>query len=181
MAFDKSSLDDYKTVPERLEELKTMWPQAVLRAEIIELPAAFADKFLAVRAEVWLHEDAPRPAVGLAWEPVPGKTPYTKDSELQNAETSAWGRAIVAALASDSSKGIASREDVKSRQEATEPSLNMAQWVIAQIVDLGDLTEDLAKGFAHDAMEALEFEHPLDEKQAKKVVGTAIDLIGMSR
>ena len=62
MAFDKSSLDDYKTVPERLEELKTMWPQAVLRAEIVELPAAFADKFWAVRAEVWLHEDAPRPA-----------------------------------------------------------------------------------------------------------------------
>ena len=48
MAFDKSSLDDYKTVPERLEELKTMWPQAVLRAEIVDLPAAYADKFLAV-------------------------------------------------------------------------------------------------------------------------------------
>lgn len=46
---------------------------------------------------------------------MPGKTPYTKLSELQNAETSAWGRAIVAVLASES-KSVASAEDVRNRQ-----------------------------------------------------------------
>jgi hypothetical protein len=60
--------------------------------------------------------------VGLAWEPVPGKTSYTRDSELQNAETSAWGRAIVAVLAADTKKGIASAEEVQSRQSASPRS-----------------------------------------------------------
>ena len=43
-------------------------------------------------------------------------TPYTKNSELQNAETSAWGRAIVAVLAADTRKGVASRSEVEARQ-----------------------------------------------------------------
>jgi hypothetical protein len=52
----------------------------------------------------------------LAWEVIPGKTPYTKDSEVQNAETSAWGRAIVAVGAATAKK-IASREEVRNRTE----------------------------------------------------------------
>jgi hypothetical protein len=47
---------------------------------------------------------------------MPGKTPYTKDSEIQNAETSAWGRAIVAVLAADTRKGVASRDEVAARR-----------------------------------------------------------------
>jgi hypothetical protein len=172
------NLDDYKTVPERIEELKAQFPLAVLRSRIVDLPAAFADRYLAVEAECWLTPDHPRPALGLAWEPVPGKTPYTEDSELQNAETSAWGRAIVAALAADTSKGIASREDIQQRQGA--PSENWAEWVLAKIEDLGDVNEDAAKRYAHDAMQACEYAHPLSEDQAKKVLGTAIDLIGMA-
>ena len=35
---------------------------------------------------------------------------------MQNAETAAWGRAIVAVLASDTKEGIASREEVRNRQ-----------------------------------------------------------------
>jgi hypothetical protein len=31
---------------------------------------------------------ARRPGIGMAWEPFPGRTPYTKASELMNAETS---------------------------------------------------------------------------------------------
>ena len=37
-----------------------------------------------------------------------------------NCETSAWGRAILAALASDSRKGVASREEVRNRQAEQE-------------------------------------------------------------
>ena len=43
---------------------------------------------------------------------VPGLTPYTKNSELQNAETSAWGRALVAVLAADTKEGVASADEV---------------------------------------------------------------------
>lgn len=55
------------------------------------------------------------PGIGVAWEPFPGRTPYTKDSELMNAETGAWGRAIMAALAADAKKGIASAQEVRNR------------------------------------------------------------------
>ncbi|WP_308491058.1 hypothetical protein [Microbacterium terrisoli] len=61
--------------------------------------------------------DDMRPGVGTAWEPVPGPTQFTRDSEVQNAETAAWGRAIVAALAGDTKKGIASAEEIRNRQQ----------------------------------------------------------------
>src|SRR3990167_2917806 len=65
--------------------------------------------------------DDPRPGVGHAFEPIPGKTSYTKDSETMNAETSAWGRAIVA-LGFDTKK-IGSANEVRARApSAGEPS-----------------------------------------------------------
>ena len=51
-----------------------------------------------------------------AFEPIPGKTSYTKDSEVMNAETSAWGRAIVA-LGFETKK-IASADEVRARSGA---------------------------------------------------------------
>lgn len=107
------NLDNYKTVPERMTEAYAKYPAASLQSEVVTLPAAFADKYVAVKARFFRTPDDPAPGEGLAWELVPGKTPYTKDSELMNAETSAWGRAIVAAFAADTQKGIASREEVE--------------------------------------------------------------------
>jgi hypothetical protein len=52
----------------------------------------------------------------MAWEIFPGRTPYTRGSELQNAETSAWGRAIIAVGAADAKRGIASRQEVEARR-----------------------------------------------------------------
>ena len=37
-----------------------------------------------------------------------------------NAETGAWGRAIVAVLAADTSRGIATAQDVRNRQDTTQ-------------------------------------------------------------
>ena len=70
--------------------------------------------FVVYTAAAYRTPDDPKPGIGCAWEPFPGLTPYTRKSELQNAETSAWGRAIVAVLASES-KAIASAEDVRNR------------------------------------------------------------------
>lgn len=117
-------LSNYKTVPERIAEAKEKYPDGRLQSRIIELPNAFAADFVAVEARFFRTADDPIPGVGLAWELVPGKTPYTKDSELQNAETSAWGRALIAAFAADASKGIATQEEVRNRQQvetATPP------------------------------------------------------------
>jgi hypothetical protein len=72
--------------------------------------------FLAFTAAAYRTPEDPMPGLGTAWEPVPGTTPYTKDSEMMNAETSAWGRAILAVGAADTRKGIASREEVQARR-----------------------------------------------------------------
>jgi hypothetical protein len=61
-----------------------------------------------------------KPGHGTAWEPFPGPTSFTRDSELMNAETSAWGRACVA-VGVPASKRIASREDVLARGNDEEP------------------------------------------------------------
>ena len=63
----------------------------------------------------------------MAFEPFPGRTPYTRGSELQNAETSAWGRAIVAALAADTNRaGVASADEVRNRR-ADEEAIEKAK------------------------------------------------------
>jgi hypothetical protein len=73
------------------------------------------DTFIVYSAAAYRDESDSRPGIGVAWEAFPGQTPYTAGSELMNAETSAWGRAIVAALASDSRRGVSSREEVRNR------------------------------------------------------------------
>lgn len=119
MAFD---LGDYKEVSERLVDLFVKHPEASMRGtyEIIE---AGNVTYLAYRAECYRTPDDQAPGVGTAWEQVPGATTYTKGSELQNAETSAWGRAIVAVGASESKK-VASADEVRTaqaNQQAAEP------------------------------------------------------------
>lgn len=117
MSFD---LGDYKEVSERIADLKAKHPDASLRPANPDEPfkvVTIADKtFIAYTAACYRTPDDQAPGIGVAWEPFPGRTSYTKDSELQNAETSAWGRAIVAALASES-KNVASANEVRNRQE----------------------------------------------------------------
>ena len=122
-------LDDYVDVPARIVEFRKKYPEGVLQADIVHLPEAFGHDFIAVKGFAYRTPDDPKPGTGLAWEAVPGKTPYTRLSELQNAETSAWGRAIIAVGAADAKKGIASKEDVRNRQEdAQQPyTLNRRQ------------------------------------------------------
>jgi hypothetical protein len=81
------------------------------------------DCFIVYAAAAYRTPDDPRPGIGIAWEPFPGRTPYTAASELMNAETSAWGRAIIAVGASDSKPGIASRDEVRTRRAEREDGL----------------------------------------------------------
>ena len=116
--------EDYNTVPERLAEFREKHPEGSLQPVDLANPYRVEPigqhTFIVYAAAANRSPDDPRPGIGLAFEPFPGKTAFTRDSELQNAETSAWGRAIVAVLAADTKKGIATREDVQSRR--TEPN-----------------------------------------------------------
>lgn len=110
MAFAK----DYKDVATRLAEMRQVYPELSLqtiRCEIIDQGGQLGWLYVAA---AFRHPEDTRPGMGSAFEPIPGKTPYTKDSELMVAETSAWGRALVA-IGADTKNGIASADEVKAR------------------------------------------------------------------
>lgn len=115
MGFD---LDGYVDVAERISIFREKYPEGSLQPLNPERPlwieVVDGKSFVCYAAAAYRTPDDPRPGVGVAWEPFPGPTPYTKDSEAMNAETAAWGRAIVASLAADTKK-IASAEEVRNR------------------------------------------------------------------
>jgi hypothetical protein len=67
-----------------------------------------------VEASAYRSADDPLPGRGWSWMVLPGSTPYTKGSELENTETSAWGRAI-GSLGIGIEKSIASANEVRSK------------------------------------------------------------------
>lgn len=115
MAGQKFSMDDYIDVAERIAEFRAKHPEGSLQQVALDFREVNGTWWVIYTAAAYRSPDDQRPGHGTAWEPVPGKTPYTKDSELQNAETAAWGRAIVAVLAADTKRGIASAQEVRSR------------------------------------------------------------------
>ena len=135
MAFDSKGLDDYVDVAQRIADFRERYPDGSLQPldttapfEIRKVDGTtkdgkdFTATFIIYIAAAYRDRDDPRPGVGMAWEVFPGRTPYTLGSELMNAETSAQGRAIVAALAADSKKGVASREEVRNRRAERDDS-----------------------------------------------------------
>lgn len=110
-------LDDYIDVPQRIAEFRTKHPEGSLQQVAIDFREVAGSWWVVFTAAAFRSPDDARPGHGTAWEPIPGKTPYTRGSEVQNAETSAWGRAIVAALVADTSKAVASRQEVRNRRE----------------------------------------------------------------
>jgi len=120
---------DYKTVVERLADFKALYPSGCLRPADLAVPyrvETIGDRvFVVYVAAAYRTPDDPCPGIGAAWEPVPGPTNFTRDSELMNAETSAWGRAIIAVLASES-KSVASQDEIHNRQASNNVNLAYA-------------------------------------------------------
>jgi hypothetical protein len=124
MASYKGPLD-YIDVATRIIEFREKYPTGSLQSwkdpYVIEvkMPDGSLKSYMVYSAAAYRTPDDQLPGVGWAYEPIPGPTNFTRDSELQNAETAAWGRAMVAALAVDTKKGIASSEEVRNRQTKT--------------------------------------------------------------
>lgn len=127
MASYKGPLD-YIDVATRIIEFREKYPTGSLQPwrDPYVLEVNMGDgklkSFMVYSAAAYRAPDDTLPGVGYAWEPIPGPTNFTRDSELQNAETAAWGRAMVAALAVDTRKGIASSEEVRNRQTEKAPA-----------------------------------------------------------
>ncbi|MDR6868946.1 hypothetical protein J2Y69_003572 [Microbacterium resistens] len=122
MAQYKGPLD-YIDVASRIVEFRGKFPDGSLSRVApdghlvdVEFREFGGKTWVVYTAFAYRSVDDRLPGVGTAWEPVPGPTQFTRDSEVQNAETAAWGRAMVAALAVDTKQGIASSEEVRNRQ-----------------------------------------------------------------
>ena len=88
------NLDGYVTVNERLKLALAKYPD--LRVE--ELPFDIVEiggqTNLHCTIRVYTTPDDTRPVLGSVLEPIPGRTPYTRNSELMVGMTSALGRAL---------------------------------------------------------------------------------------
>jgi hypothetical protein len=137
----------YIDVAERIQRFYEQHPEGSLRSDwSICTPGDRV--FIVCTAEAFRTPDDKVPGIGIAWEPFPGPTNFTKDSELQNAQTSAWGRAIVACGFLSKEEGIASAQDVQNRRAADE----QPDWTLPAEGQLKDqaigAVRDLAGGHA---------------------------------
>jgi hypothetical protein len=155
MAFAEGYID----VAARIAEFRTKHPEGSLQPADPTVPYRVeeigADRYIVVVAAAYRTPDDPRPGIGMAYEVYPGQTNFTRGSELQNAETSAWGRAIVAALAADTKKGVASAEEVRNRQaerdqpaSAPDPRIQQQRDIKTLADELGWSTEEVLAMFA---------------------------------
>jgi len=113
---------DYVTVAERIAAFHEKYPEGRIQSEVLTLN----DHEVLVKAEAYRKPDDPRPGIGHSWLGIPGSTPYTRGSEVENAETSAWGRAL-AALGFEVKKGIATRDEAANKEGEQRPARQPAQ------------------------------------------------------
>lgn len=150
------SNDDYVDVRQRIADFREKYPDGSLRPADLEHPyrvEVIGDQtFIVYIAAAYRTPDDTAPGIGAAWEPVPGKTNFTRDSELMNAETSAWGRAIVAAGVSDTKRSIASKDEVRARQgkpeEKADPEADALRLRLFSAIEDGRVNADDAQSAA---------------------------------
>lgn len=116
-------LSGYVTVSERLGLALDRWPELRIQCgqpQVVELGDS---TYLSVTVTVWRTPDDPLPAIATAWERWPGRSPFTRDSEMMNAETSALGRAL-GLLGVGISRSMATSDEVLPRRwdEASGPA-----------------------------------------------------------
>ncbi len=102
----------YVEVSERIAAFYAKYPEGSLQSEIYHLDP----DIVVMKAWAYRTPDDPRPGMGWSSMLIPGSTPYTKGSEIENTETSAWGRAI-AALGFEVRRGIASRDEIENKRD----------------------------------------------------------------
>lgn len=120
MSFD---LGNYTTVNDRLLELFTKYPDARIVNSVPQVVTFDGREWWLVTTTIYRTADDPRPVVASAAEPK-GTTPYTRDSEAMNAETSSIGRAIllVGGIGIKPGGSMASANEVRNRSTDDTPT-----------------------------------------------------------
>jgi hypothetical protein len=158
-------LSNYVDVPTRFAAALERWPELRIvenRPEVITV----GDKvFIAVTVQVWRTPDDPIPAQGTAWEPIPGATPFTRNSEMMNASTSALGR-VLGFMMSFGPK-MASAEEVRNRQEPSTPAVLAKQPQNVRTQALGANANNAPSEAQLKYLRGLNYEGPAPETRAE--------------
>lgn len=122
--------ENYREVPERIAEWYRRWPDGRIECEVIELN----EDRVTMKALVYRTQDDTPAGVGHSFMNIPGKTNFTRDSEIENAETSAVGRALV--MAGIPSKRVSSDTEVEAKQTTGQPSDTIDQATVKALQKL---------------------------------------------
>lgn len=107
-------LTNYVDVPTRFAAALERWPELRIMENRPEIISIDDKTFISVTMQAWRTPDDPIPCQATCFEPFPGKTSFTRDSEQMNASTSALGRVL--GLMMSFGPKLASFEEVRNRQ-----------------------------------------------------------------
>jgi hypothetical protein len=114
MAF---KLDNYVDVPTRLRMALDKYPELRIVESGYRVEEFGPSSVLVCTVTIYRSPGDTHPVVASAQESLPGKTPYTRDSELMVGFTSAIGRAL-GYMGFGIDKSIASENEVKAREHS---------------------------------------------------------------
>lgn len=147
----KFELGDYVEVKDRIARFYELFAGGRLVTDEVTMHTApDGTQRVMVKALAYRTKDDPLPGVGHSWLQIPGKTPYTNGSEIENAETSAWGRAI-GSLGILIDPGIATANEIADKAgEAEKPTAKTGE---EALTSLGPVTRVGAagKGTGHNS------------------------------
>ena len=153
----KAFAADYVEVADRIRAWYEAYPSARIETEIVSI----SDKLVVVKAQAFRGEapDEKPAGVGHSSMNIPGSTPYTRGSELENTETSAAGRALV--MAGLPSKKVASGDEIRAKSGAAQK----ADPVVAAAKNIFDDVEIKESPVVLDWLSAIDGAHDAAELQ----------------
>jgi hypothetical protein len=112
-------LKDYVDVKRRIALFLAAFPDGRLVTDRVEIWQDDGVPRIVVKALAYRTPDDPHPGVGWSWMPLPGNTNFTRGAEVENTETSAWGRAI-GSLGIGIDASIASSDEIAAKKGEDE-------------------------------------------------------------
>ena len=158
-------LSNYVDVPTRFAAALERWPELRIMENRPEVITVGDKVFISVTMKAWRTPDDQIPAQATAWEPIPGATPFTRNSEMMNASTSALGR-VLGLMLSFGPK-MASAEEVRNRQETTAPAVLVRQPQNAPRQALGSASSNAPSEAQMKYLRGLNYEGPPPETRAE--------------
>jgi len=157
-------LTNYVDVPTRFAMALERWPELRIIENRPEVVTVGDKTFIAVTVQAWRTPDDPISCQATAWEPIPGLTPFTRNSEMMNASTSALGR-VLGFMMSFGPK-MASAEEVRNRQETSAPATLVKQPQNAPRQALGANASNAPSEAQLKYLRGLNWEGPVPETRA---------------